>query len=254
MTIGSAVSYLGKGYADGKTQRTVRRPLVAAGNDPVDLGARRELLSECADGRVRDERGVERVDGEFGGRARVRRDAVERRLDPEDAVRRDDAGAMLAVLSATRVQHQARIHALVGVTLEHDGFASAALFGGSAEENHSPGQRELFEGARGRDRTRAARDRDQVVSARVSEALEGVHLAVEPDRRDLLCVFGRARSEDGGPSRLEVVRVARHLEAVLLVHKVGQNLVRMVLFPANFGAVVCFGAQRGLSASEVPYI
>jgi hypothetical protein len=217
---------------------TVGRPLLAAGDDSVDLRALRSLLAECADSRICDERSVQRVDGPLRRRASVRGDAVERGRDAGNAVRSHDAGAVLPPAAFAGVEHEAGRHLLVRATVEQDGFSAAAFFGGRSEQDDPSGELELFEGTGGRDGTGAACDSDQVVSARVAHALQSVHFAVEADRRGVIVLRGGG-FEDGRPRRRQVVRVTGDFESVLLLHVVGQDLVCMVLVPAEFRVAVC---------------
>lgn len=148
----------------------------------------RELLAQRVDGRVGAHGRVERVDAFLGGCTGMSRRARERRGEGCDTERGHDTSAVPACTARAGVNHEAGVEAVVGAAFDHDDFATASLLCRGAEKDDATGEVKVLEGPRRGNSARAASDGDEVVPARVPEALERVHLAVEADGRDYLDV------------------------------------------------------------------
>jgi hypothetical protein len=161
------------------------------GDDAVHAYRRGQLLPEQADGDLRDREGVSRVATEMGVGARVGGDAPVDDVEVSHGARPSVDG-----VSGAGVNHHRERQFVEAPRLQHGDLSAAALFGRGAEHADADAQvgGDTGEGLGGAHGGR----RDDVVTAGVAEAGEGVVLRDEADSDGPFAVFG---DERGGQAR-----------------------------------------------------
>jgi hypothetical protein len=157
----------------------------------VHAHRRFQLLPQQADGYLRDREGVSRVAAEMGVGARVRGDAPVGDVEVRHGARPGVYG-----VGGAGMNHHRERQAVEAARLQHRDLPAPAFFGGSAEDADADPQvaGDSGEGLGGSHGGR----RDDVVTAGMAEAGEGVVLRDEADGDRPFAVFG---DERGGQAR-----------------------------------------------------